>query len=282
MLDRHLLIVTGKGGTGKSAVAASLALAAAREGRKVLAVAMSDPLGLASHLRTGALGSRPTEARPGLSAVAIEPAEALDEYLRLRLKVPRVPAVTRAFRVLAETVPGIRDTVVIGKLLWEAARPEWDLVVADAPATGQVLSMLRAPSTIEGLVPTSRVREQAAWMRRMLADPEATGLVILATPEELPVTEAAETIAAVAGEDLVDVAAVVANRVLPHLAIAPASLAAEPAGPRRDAAALHLEVADRQATRLGLLRADHRLPLLFGIRTPGEVAIRLADLWEPA
>jgi len=280
VLDRHLLIVTGKGGTGKSAVAASIALRAALDGRRVLAVAMSDPLGLAAHLRSGPLGAAPVEVRPGLTAIAVEPAAALDEYLRLRLKVPRVPAVTRAFRVLAETVPGIRDTVVIGKLLWESARPEWDLVVADAPATGQVLSMLRSPTTIEGLVPASRVRDQAAWMRRVLADADATGLVVLATPEELPLAEARETIEAAAEEDLIDVAAVVANRVLPHLAVDRATLATEPPGARRDAALLHLDVAAGQEARLDALQPDHRLPLLFGIRTPGEVAIRLADLWE--
>lgn len=279
VLDRRLLIVTGKGGTGRSAVAASLALRAARHGRRVLAVAMEGPLGLASHLRTGTLGSRPIEARPGLWAMAIEPAAALDEYLRIRLRVPRLAAVTRAFRVLAETVPGIRDTVVVGKLLWDTARPDWDLVVADAPPTGQILSLLRAPTTIEGLVPASRVREQAAWMRRMLADHTMTGVVVVSTPEELPVAEAAETIEVLAAERLADLASVVANRVLPDLAIPTALIEREPAGPRRDAALLHADVWKSQRPRLAALRADHSFPLLFGIRTPGEVASLLADRW---
>ncbi|MFH1104199.1 MAG: ArsA-related P-loop ATPase [Actinomycetota bacterium] len=282
MLDRHLLIVTGKGGVGRSALAASLALRAARGGRRVLAVTMTDSLGLSGHLRTGTLGPKPIEARPGLSAMAIEPAAALDEYLRIRLRVPRVGAMTRAFRVLAETVPGIRDTVVIGKLLWEAARSDWDLVVADGPPTGQVLSLLRAPSTIEGLVPASRVKAQAAWMRRMLADGAGTGIVVAATPEELPVAEAAETIAALSEEGLAAVAAVVANRVLPELRIDRGLLDAEPPGPRRDAALLHLDIAAGQRRHVAGLHPDHILPLLFGIRTPGEVASRLADLWELA
>ena len=280
VLDRRLLIVTGKGGTGRSALAASLAIRAAREGRRVLAVAMADPHGLAGHLRTGGLGALPVEPHPGLSVVAIEPAAALDEYLRLRLKVPRLGVMTRAFRVLADTVPGIRDTVVIGKLLWEATRPEWDLVVADAPPTGQIMSFLRAPSTIEGLVPASRVQDQAAWMRRMLSDSEVAAVVVAATPEDLPVTEALETIAALTEERLVAVAAVVANRVLPDLLLDRARLDREPPGPRHDAALLHLEVATRQRDRLGELGADQSFPLLFGIRTPGEVASRLADYWS--
>lgn len=282
MLDRHLLIVTGKGGTGKSALSASLALRAARAGYRVLALALADPLGLSSHLRAGSLGPQAVVVRPGLSAMAIEPAAALDEYLRIHLHVPRLAVASRAFRVLAETVPGIRDTVVVGKLLWEAARPEWDLVVADAPPSGQVLSLLRSPSTIEGLVPASRVRDQAAWMRGMLADQQATGVVVTATPEELPVTEASETVAALTDEGLADVVAVVANRVLPELAVERSALAGEPAGARRDAALLHLDVAASQQHLLAQLLPDHSFPLLFGIRTPGEVASRLSDLWEPA
>ncbi|OFW66662.1 MAG: hypothetical protein A2Z12_08525 [Actinobacteria bacterium RBG_16_68_21] len=282
MLDRRLLIVTGKGGTGRSALAASLALHAARLGRRVLAVAMTDPLGLEGHLRTGPLGSRPLPVRPGLWALAIDPAAALDEYLRLRLRVPRLGPVTRAFRVFAETVPGIRDTVVVGKALWEAARSEWDLVVADAPPTGQVLSLLRAPATIEGLVPASRVRDQAAWMRGMLADHQATGVILVATPEELPVAEATETATALRGERLAEVVAIVANRVLPALEVDPAVVEREPPGARRDAAVLHLEVAAGQRRMLAELDADHSFPLLFGMRTPGEVASRLADMWEPS
>jgi anion-transporting ArsA/GET3 family ATPase len=282
VLDRRLQIVTGKGGTGRSAVAASLALHAARRGQRVLAVAMADPLGLASHLRTGELGSDPVEARPGLHASAIDAGAAIDEYLRIRLRVPRLAVVTRAFRVLAETVPGIRDTVVIGKLLWEAARPRWDLVVADAPAAGQVLSFLRAPTTIEGLLPASRVRDQAAWMRHMLADEALTGIVVVATPEELPVTEAVETVEVLSRERLCHISAVVGNRVLPELAVPTSAVEAEPPGRRRDAAQFHLALAAEQETHLLDLQPTITFPLLFGIRTPGEVASRLADLWEEA
>ncbi|MDP2623584.1 MAG: ArsA-related P-loop ATPase, partial [Actinomycetota bacterium] len=105
MLDRRLLIVTGKGGVGKSALAAAAALHAAKQGRRVLAVGMTDPIGLGTHLRVASLGPAPRQVRPGLHALAVDPASALDEYLRLRIRVPRMAVVTRAFKVLAETVP---------------------------------------------------------------------------------------------------------------------------------------------------------------------------------
>lgn len=280
MLDRRLLIVTGKGGVGKSALTAAAALHAAKQGRQVLAVGMTDPIGLGTHLRVASLGPDPRQVRPGLHALAVDPASALDEYLRLRIRVPRIAPVTRAFKVLAETVPGIRDTVVMGKVLYEAMRPQWDLVVADAPPTGQVLSYLRAPSTIESLVPSGRVRDQAGWMRRILGDPALCGIVVAATPEELPVAETRETVEALQRESLVEVAGVVANRVLPRLSISTDRIASEPPGPRRDAAALHLEIQAVQERHLGRLSPALSFPLLFGVWTPGEVASRLSDLWE--
>jgi anion-transporting ArsA/GET3 family ATPase len=214
--------------------------------------------------------------------MSIEPAAALDEYLRLRIKVPRLGLMTRAFRVLAETVPGIRDTVVIGKVIYEATREKWDLVVADAPVTGQILSYLRAPATIESLVPSGRVREQAGWMRTTLRDPEGTGLLIAATPEELPVAETRETLQALESEDLVTVCGVIANRVVPALGIAADRISAEPPGPRRDAAELHRDVRRAQEAHLADLMPDLTFPLLFGLRTPGEVASRLSEMWEGA
>ena len=280
MLDRRLLIVTGKGGVGKSALTAAAAIRAAKQGRRVLAIEMTDPIGLAAHLRVAVLGPEPVEVRPGLSALAVDPAAALDEYLRMRIRVPRMAAITRAFRVLAETVPGIRDTVVMGKILYEAMPPRWDLVVADAPPTGQILSYLRAPATIEGLVPSGRVRDQAGWMRRTLGDPVSCGIILTATPEELPVTETRETLAALRRENLVSVAGVVVNRVLPPLSIPASRVAAEPPGPRRDAATIHLELQASQARQLEDLEPSLQFPLLFGVRTQGEVASRLSELWE--
>lgn len=282
MLERRLLIVTGKGGVGKSAISAAAALHAAKHGRRVLVIGMSDPIGLGAHLRVRTLGTEAVQVRPGLHALAVDPAAALDEYLRLRVKVPRFGPVTRAFRVLAETVPGIRDTVVMGKILYEATRDTWDLVVADAPPTGQVLSYLRAPATIESLVPSGRIREQAGWMRETLADPVLTGLIIAATPEELPVSETMEALAALAAEPVVDLAGVVANRVVSRLSITADRVAAEPPGPRREAAMLHQGVAAAQSEHLEHLAATKAFPLLFGMRTPGEVASRLSELWDEA
>jgi anion-transporting ArsA/GET3 family ATPase len=281
VLDRRLIVVTGKGGAGRSALAAALSIRAAREGRRVLAVAMTDGRGLAVHLGVESLSYTAREVRPGLEALAVDPPAALDEYVRLQLHVPHLGPVGRAFRVLADTVPGIRDTVVLGKAIFEAARGGWDLVVADGPPIGQVASYLRAPGTIEQLVPAGRVERQASWMRDLLEDPAQAGLVMVTLAEELPVTETLEALGAIEAERLVPIAQVVANRVLPELGVAAEVIAAAPAGPRREAALLHADLRSSQREWLGRLPPATILPYLFGVFTPAEVAARLADLWEP-
>jgi anion-transporting ArsA/GET3 family ATPase len=100
VLERRLLLVTGKGGTGKSAVAASLAIAAGRRGLRVLALAMDGGAGLARHLRADPPG--PTPQRCGdVFIAAVDPGAALDQYLRLRIRVPRLAAVSRIFAAMA-------------------------------------------------------------------------------------------------------------------------------------------------------------------------------------
>ncbi|MGH8875434.1 MAG: ArsA family ATPase [Acidimicrobiia bacterium] len=283
VLDRKLVIVSGKGGVGKSAVAAALALLANRQGRRVLVVSMSGDGGLAAHLTSGPLDYRPTELRPGLHAMAIDRSKALTEYLQVQLGAPsmaRFGPLARAFDALASAAPGIREVVTIGKVLWEVRRRTWDLVVADAPPTGQVGSYLRAPRTVRELVPTGRIREQAAWMEQILLTGEVCRLAVVTVPEELPVNETLETLSWLQGEGVVATPEVLANRVLPPLRASAKTVSALPSGPARDAAELHLALRREQERWLEELPPGRSLPYLFGLATPGEVAARLADELE--
>jgi len=277
VLERRLLLVTGKGGTGKSAVAASLAIAAGRRGLRVLALAMDDGAGLARHLRADSPGPLPRRCGD-VSIALVDPGAALDQYLRLRIRVPRLAAVSRIFAAMAETVPGVRDTVMIGKVIYESTRSRWDLVVADAPPTGQVLSYLGAPATIAGLVPTGAVRDQAHWMAQTLKDPRHTAALVVATPEELPTIEAAGFVADIARTGSITLAAVVANRVLPAADFGDPG--PDATGPGAAAARHHLALVAAQQQHLATLAPTRTIPHLFGVRTPGETAELIADLWE--
>lgn len=275
--NRHLVIVTGKGGTGKSAVAAAMALSRQRQGQKVLAVAMSGGEGLASHLGTPPLSFKPSEVRPGLSAMAVERTKALVEYLQVQIGIPPFVAfgpALRAFDALASAAPAIREIVTIGKVLYEVKTGQWDVVIADAPPTGQIGSYLRAARTITELVPTGRIREQAAWMQDLLSDPSKSSLAIVTLAEELPAAETSEMLTWLGSEKVTGHVVVVGNRLLPPL---DAVFDRLPQGPAGDAGRLHLSLVAEQERWLTEVPVDQALPYLFGIMTPPEVAARLAD-----
>ena len=280
MLSKRLLIVSGKGGVGKSAIAAGMAMLAQRRGLRVLAIEMGAEGGLSSHFGTGPLGFESREVRPGLHALRIVRSEALLEYLSLQLRLPgmgRFGAVARAFDALATAAPAVREIITIGKVLWEVREDRWDLVVADAPPTGQIGSYLRAPVSITELVPAGRIGSQAAWMRETLADPERTLLALVTLPEELPATETADTLAWLERADVVPPPLVIANRVLPELIDK-----SRPGGIVGEMAGLHRALRAEQRRWLKKVPADATLPFLFGLFTPGEVAAKLSEHLETA
>jgi len=278
-VSSRLVLVSGKGGVGKSAVAAAYALAARRRGERVLAIDMLDGGGLGAHLGEPDLAFQPRPIGEGLEASTIDRAEALIEYLRVQVGIPALATIgpaARAFDTLASTAPAIREVVTIGKVLWEVKRGVWDLVVADAAPTGQIGSYLRAARTVRELVASGRILDQVEWMEQILSDPDRTRLVLVTLPEELPVVETEETIAWVEAAQLVGSLSVVANRVLPPLdAEVPGR-----DGPVAEAAALHQSLWEEQQQWLGHLPVELALPYLFGTHTPAEVAERLADVLE--
>ncbi len=278
MLDKRLVIVSGKGGVGKSAVAAGLALLGQRNGLRILAVEMGSPGGLSTHFSTGPLEFKPREVRPGLHAMHIVRSEALLEYLSLQLRLPgvgRFGAVARAFDALATAAPAIREIITIGKILWEVKEDRWDLVVADAPPTGQIGSYLRAPRSISELVPTGRIRAQSEWMTATLADADMTQLAIVTLPEELPSTETLETMRWLEDEHIVSPPVVITNRALPEL-----EDKSSPDGVVGGIANLHRSLWSEQQHWLAQVPPDLTLPYMFGVFTPGEVAAHMSDELE--
>ncbi|HSJ26854.1 MAG TPA: ArsA-related P-loop ATPase [Acidimicrobiia bacterium] len=271
----RLIVVSGKGGVGKSAVAAATALAAHRDGARVLALSMvGTGSGLASHTGAGALPFEPVELFPGLHALAVDRSKALVEYLRVQIGLPpfaALPPVIRAFDALAAAAPAVREIVTVGKVLWEVKRGTWDVVVADGPPTGQIGSFLRAPTSISELVSGGRIAEQAAWMIDTLRSDD-TLLRIVTLPEELPMSETRESLQWLAANPVVSRVDVIANRVLPKL-----ELVRIPGGRVGEAARLHLELQNEQDIWLGELPVDHQLPFLFGIASSEAIASHLAD-----
>ena len=280
MPGTRLIFVSGKGGTGKSAVAAATAIDFARRGLRVLAIDMLGQAGLPAHLRSPGLRYDPIEVRPGLFAMAMNRSDALDEYLKTQLHIPQgapTGQISAALAVLADTAPGVREIISIGKPVAEARTGRWDVVVVDAPSLGQFQSYLRAPGIIAELVPTGNVRRLASGLERRLRDDEVTSIHLVTTPSELPTLETVEAIVMLRDENLAPQPSVFFNRVLEVTGLTKRDLKKLGDGPLRDASTLQLDLETEQAHWLTEVEHSRTLPYLFGVFTPGEVAEQLAD-----
>jgi anion-transporting ArsA/GET3 family ATPase len=217
LLDRaRLLVVTGKGGTGKTTVAAALAVAAARRGRRTLVAEVEGRQGLAGLFGRGSLGHRETRMAERVDGLAVDPEASLRDYLGRYGFAPLARLLTwaRLTHFITAAAPGLGDVLLVGKV-WEAStrgRSGYDLVVLDAPPTGRVVPFLRAPETVAELARVGPIRHQADRVRELLDDPERTGVVVTCLPEELPVAETLEGLASLRAAGL-PAAAVVANQV---------------------------------------------------------------------
>lgn len=222
LLDRRLVVITGKGGTGKTTVAAALALAAAEAGRKVLAA----EVGLDEHLPrlldpdAAPVGYEGRDLAPGLHAMRIDPYEALAEYVGLQIGlrgVVRRVLENHAFRQLMDASPGWRELITLGKI-WHLeqmrdgrGRPRFDLIVVDAPATGHGLTFLDVPRVVGSAVRAGPLRRHASWVEEMIRDPQRTALLPVALGEELPARETADLVTRLRDEVGVAVDRVVVN-----------------------------------------------------------------------
>jgi anion-transporting ArsA/GET3 family ATPase len=307
LLEHRLLFVTGKGGTGKTTIAAALALLASQRGKRTLVCEIDAKGNLADFYETGEIAYKAREISPGLSAMAMDTEQSLDEYLRLFLRIPvmgRIGPIARMFDFVATAAPGVKEILTVGKLAYEVREQHYDLVVVDASATGHIVGQLAAPQAINNLVQVGLVRSQTGWMLDILSDPATTGLVIVSTPEEMPVNETIELTARVEAETTVKLAAIVVNRVLPELfgrseeevfdELAEEAVRDKvdevfggPAGPLLDGARLAVTLRRTKAAHLEHLRAsvDPALTMLYvpdlfarsyGLRSTRQVAEALA------
>src|SRR4051795_2074805 len=201
LLDKRLVIVTGKGGVGKSTVALAMGLAAAAEGRRTIVCEVSSQEHTSHVFNRAEVGFHEVEMADNLWAISIDPDEAMREYILLQLKVRAMRDLlvrSRIFNYLAAATPGLRELVTIGKI-WEVALPdrkvkkgrEYDLVIVDAPATGHGVAFLQTPRTFANVARVGPIKAQAEALETFLVNHRKTGVAIVSLPEEMPVNESA-------------------------------------------------------------------------------------------
>jgi anion-transporting ArsA/GET3 family ATPase len=210
LFDRHLIFVTGKGGVGKSTVSAALGVLAARSGLRTIVAELSAQDRIQRIFDCHGEPFEEIELAPDLFTISIDPQSAMEEYLKLRVgALGHALSTSRLFHAFAMATPGMRELLSIGKV-WELSQPErrsldgdvYDLVIVDAPATGHGVAILKTPKTFADIARVGPIANQGRTIAATIADREFTGLVAVATAEEMPVNETLAMRDALAREDL--------------------------------------------------------------------------------
>jgi anion-transporting ArsA/GET3 family ATPase len=230
-LDRRLHFVVGKGGVGKTTVAAALALMLARQGKRVLAIEMDVGGRLPTVLGGDGTAPTPVELSRGLFVQSLDGRTALEEYLGLVVPVKRLLSTvfsSRIYQYFVAAAPGLKELMTVGKIWYEATRedngrPAWDAIVVDAPATGHSVQYLRMPQAARDTFGAGLVQREAARVVDLLQDAETTAVHLVTLAEEMPVAETLETHAQLRETLHMPLGWVVANRVH-RRAFAPALL----------------------------------------------------------
>jgi anion-transporting ArsA/GET3 family ATPase len=207
LFERRLIVVLGKGGVGKSTASAALATCAVRQGIRTLLMETDSRAPVAAALGVER-SFKPVPVRAGFSTMVLEGGHALDEYLALVLPgraLLKAVFASRLYQFFVQAAPGLRELMMLGKVCYELSPKErgarWGLVVVDAPASGQALSLLKMPNAARATFGTSVVGQEAENIERTLHDRKLCAIVEVTTPETLAISELLETQKALAAMD---------------------------------------------------------------------------------
>ncbi len=221
LAGRELVVVSGKGGVGRTTIAALLGRAIARRGRRVLVATTGHDDRLAWMLGHERLTSSPTRVAERLDIVRLVPNVCIREYGALIVRSERISGAVfdnRVVRRLLAAIPGLDDFAVLGKAWHEAARGStWDTVVFDGPATGHLLYALGVPRAILAAMPPGPLTREAKAMDDCLTDPKRAEAVLVGLPETWPLTELAQLGVALHDDVGIAVETILVNGVWPRV-----------------------------------------------------------------
>jgi len=226
IFDKRLLIVSGKGGVGKSTLCSAFALSASRMGKRVLVVEMDEKERISRLFGTPEVGYEGAFVHPNIYVRNLLPTLAMNELVETQISVK-----TLAKQILGSPIysyfvaaaPGLKEFVTLGKIMMledekeRGGKPKYDIIIVDAPATGHGVAFLRVPFAAADVLNVGWVRKQADRIINLMTDPEKTTLNIVTLPEEMPVNETIEMCQSV--EDLLEISIgyIIVNSVYPQV-----------------------------------------------------------------
>jgi arsenite/tail-anchored protein-transporting ATPase len=298
-LDRRVVFVAGKGGVGRTTVAAALALAHGAAGRRTLLAEFEEPTRqthspLAQRFGRTVLPDAPETVAPGVEAVLLQSRVGTEQFLGSVLRVDalaRLALRTPALLRLLQAAPSFHELGLFYHLLDSVratvgqAMPRWERIVVDMPATGHALALTQLPELFLEVVHRGPIAEAMRQGQAVFYDPDQTAALVVTLPEPLPVSEALELLEGLR-QTRIPVGALLANR-LPADPFQPgerealeALLDARPEGRALQGCA-ELDRMDRCAAAMGRLRREARVPLrvIADHVAPAHLGARAADRW---
>ncbi len=201
LFQRRFIVVSGKGGVGKSTLCMAIGMAAAQMGKRTCIVQLNTRDAIGRFFGLPPIGYEPVQLLPDapLFGCNLRPAQALREYSLMKLRfraLHRLVFENDVMRRLLGMLPGMTETLLLGKAWFmeeeertDAGQPAWDALIIDAPSTGHGVALFRLPEVILQAVPVGPMADDARRMQALLADPNRTSFNIVALPMELPVNE---------------------------------------------------------------------------------------------
>jgi anion-transporting ArsA/GET3 family ATPase len=226
LVQRRMLFVTGKGGVGKTTIAASLARVAADQGKRVLLCEVAPEPAFARvfaerPLEPPVVGFEPTPLADRIWAAQCEPTQCLVAFLTRFVRIRRFARALVKNRVanrFFDATPGVMETVVLERVVrlangLEPRQPEFDLVVVDLPASGHAVTFLDVPRSMASVVRVGPLAEHLTALAEQIADPRRAEMVLVSLPEEMSVAETVELWQVARNQLEVPLHTIVINRV---------------------------------------------------------------------
>lgn len=195
LLQKRLILLSGKGGVGKTTVSVALGLLASRLKKKALLVEMNSTERVAPFFGLDKIGDQEIPLAPYLTGINLYPPSCFEEYVLRQVRFKKIFDTfvnNRFVTSFLNAVPGLNDLLLTGKIYDSERQGRYDVIIVDGPATGHGVSTFEVPFVVSRAVKVGPLRSQSDKIIKLLTDPKKTVFSVVTLAEEMPVVEAGE------------------------------------------------------------------------------------------